>query len=88
MSDEEISRGHKAKLLLDEPLIKEAFDKLEALYKEEIFLTKVDEDKERTNIYLCYNTLTTVKAHLQEICLLYTSPSPRDATLSRMPSSA
>ena len=29
-------------------------------------------------------------AHLHEfrICLLYTSPSPRDATLSRMPSSA
>ena len=25
---------------------------------------------------------------LQKICLLYTSPSPRDATLSRMPSSA
>ena len=24
----------------------------------------------------------------EEICLLYTSPSPRDATLSRMPSSA
>ena len=24
----------------------------------------------------------------QIICLLYTSPSPRDATLSRMPSSA
>ena len=27
-------------------------------------------------------------AKLSEICLLYTSPSPRDATLSRMPSSA
>ena len=25
---------------------------------------------------------------LNELCLLYTSPSPRDATLSRMPSSA
>ena len=25
---------------------------------------------------------------LDEVCLLYTSPSPRDATLSRMPSSA
>ena len=25
---------------------------------------------------------------LQSLCLLYTSPSPRDATLSRMPSSA
>ena len=24
----------------------------------------------------------------RDICLLYTSPSPRDATLSRMPSSA
>ena len=27
-------------------------------------------------------------ARKQRICLLYTSPSPRDATLSRMPSSA
>ena len=26
--------------------------------------------------------------HMHMICLLYTSPSPRDATLSRMPSSA
>ena len=26
--------------------------------------------------------------HQMDICLLYTSPSPRDATLSRMPSSA
>ena len=29
-----------------------------------------------------------VLGHDKEICLLYTSPSPRDATLSRMPSSA
>ena len=28
------------------------------------------------------------KVHKKYICLLYTSPSPRDATLSRMPSSA
>ena len=28
------------------------------------------------------------KAHWMTPCLLYTSPSPRDATLSRMPSSA
>ena len=34
--------------------------------------------------------LDSVLAGLQEgnLCLLYTSPSPRDATLSRMPSSA
>ena len=30
----------------------------------------------------------TLNAGLSLICLLYTSPSPRDATLSRMPSSA
>ena len=30
----------------------------------------------------------TVLAARAGICLLYTSPSPRDATLSRMPSSA
>ena len=31
-----------------------------------------------------------LKEHFEELedCLLYTSPSPRDATLSRMPSSA
>ena len=31
---------------------------------------------------------TVVNTGLCMICLLYTSPSPRDATLSRMPSSA
>ena len=30
----------------------------------------------------------TSLAQLPKLCLLYTSPSPRDATLSRMPSSA
>jgi len=29
-----------------------------------------------------------IGSSLDKICLLYTSPSPRDATLSRMPSSA
>ena len=30
----------------------------------------------------------TQTLELTNVCLLYTSPSPRDATLSRMPSSA
>ena len=35
-------------------------------------------------------TVNTLEEHLDMlmVCLLYTSPSPRDATLSRMPSSA
>ena len=32
--------------------------------------------------------LPVIVMDLDETCLLYTSPSPRDATLSRMPSSA
>ena len=35
-----------------------------------------------------YLPLDTFILKLIEVCLLYTSPSPRDATLSRMPSSA
>ena len=34
------------------------------------------------------DTSTYPKLVLDRACLLYTSPSPRDATLSRMPSSA
>ena len=33
-------------------------------------------------------TLNSSEEGKKELCLLYTSPSPRDATLSRMPSSA
>ena len=33
-------------------------------------------------------TTAVIREVLEETCLLYTSPSPRDATLSRMPSSA
>ena len=34
------------------------------------------------------NSVYKKEKHHNKICLLYTSPSPRDATLSRMPSSA
>ena len=33
-------------------------------------------------------TSASLKKAYYKLCLLYTSPSPRDATLSRMPSSA
>ena len=34
------------------------------------------------------NIMKENQKHLEKICLLYTSPSPRDRTRSRMPSSA
>ena len=45
-----------------------------------IFIIRKDPKK-----YSRVKDLLTMK---EQICLLYTSPSPRDATLSRMPSSA
>ena len=41
----------------------------------------------RVNTFLP-NIIGTSDFKLSSVCLLYTSPSPRDATLSRMPSSA
>ena len=40
-----------------------------------------------TKDFLKSDPIGDVEAQLND-CLLYTSPSPRDATLSRMPSSA
>ena len=40
------------------------------------------------NIYLTVTYLDRPMIDMAYSCLLYTSPSPRDATLSRMPSSA
>ena len=35
-----------------------------------------------------FSTISGVKEDMADICLLYTSPSPRDLSTSRMPSSA
>ena len=44
----------------------------------------------RTDNNVCLGTSTEAYEIVNnaDVCLLYTSPSPRDATLSRMPSSA
>ena len=40
------------------------------------------------NVEALKKTIETKEAHYFSSCLLYTSPSPRDRLLSRMPSSA
>ena len=47
----------------------------------------VDDGKSTLIGRLLYDSKSIFEDQL-ESCLLYTSPSPRDATLSRMPSSA
>ena len=53
--------------------------------------SKVHERKQKGDLTLIVADLTIGKGPFVDTyksCLLYTSPSPRDATLSRMPSSA
>ena len=57
----------------------------------EIIITKLDQInfeafQEYDEGVKCY--INSEELDKSKICLLYTSPSPRDATLSRMPSSA
>ena len=40
------------------------------------------------DILAAYSNLKSVGGRVKHTCLLYTSPSPRDRTRSRMPSSA
>ena len=73
--------------------IDELFKKLKAENKKAFmpFITAGDPDLQTTTALL--KTLDAAGCHLVELgipysCLLYTSPSPRDLSTSRMPSSA
>ena len=48
----------------------------------------LDKVKARQKVLDAHEKKTGKKLDITKTCLLYTSPSPRDATLSRMPSSA
>ena len=73
-------------------------DTIEQVYKDAIndptLLSSLDVDEllntleNETNDYLENKTLDGITEEIYEGCLLYTSPSPRDRTRSRMPSSA
>ena len=49
---------------------------------------KIAESKDKTETKKLKADLTKLEERLKKLCLLYTSPSPRDRTRSRMPSSA
>ena len=53
-------------------------------------VTKVDLDKgdQLKSAFKKISPFSKIPVIIDHNCLLYTSPSPRDATLSRMPSSA
>ena len=51
-------------------------------------IAEVDSDKATLDLPAEESGVITLKAEEGDACLLYTSPSPRDRSLSRMPSSA
>ena len=67
----------KSEVFMDTPSKK--LNKANVLYSEGVRLTDIDTFKMGSLIFHMSKSAT---------CLLYTSPSPRDGLLSRMPSSA
>ena len=66
------------------------FDALKVMSEKNIGAVLVMEDEELLGIFSerDYARKVILAGRSSKTCLLYTSPSPRDATLSRMPSSA
>ena len=54
----------------------------------EIILEDMGKVKVNLTVSIPFSNFDGCNGRFYNICLLYTSPSPRDATLSRMPSSA
>ena len=63
----EVLRGEKAKLLLDEPIIKEAFETLKKEFQEAILNTKHGEDAARTTLWQAYHLTDKVENHLRTV---------------------
>ena len=58
------------------------------LYEKTNLFDLETEERAHKGIFLAFQYPLEIPGVNTNICLLYTSPSPRDATLSRMPSSA
>ena len=65
--DKQIQQGQRAKQLLDDPLLKEAFEYLAEQYKAEIFNTSYNDHDQRQVLWMAYNMLDKIKGHLVSV---------------------
>ena len=65
--DKQIRLGKRAEVLLNDPLLKQAFEDLLEIYKQEIFNTKFAESEKRTYLWVAYNLVDKIKGHLHSI---------------------
>ena len=65
--DQQILRGKKASILLEEPLLKEAFEYLSESYRSEIFKTSYSDHEQRQVLWMAFNMLDKIKGHLVSV---------------------
>ena len=63
----QVREGKRAQVLLNDPLLKTAFEDLLELYKQEIFNTSFTENDKRTYLWVAYNLVDKIKGHLHSI---------------------
>ena len=66
-TEKQIREGSRAQLLLNDPLLKQAFEDLLETYKQEIFHTSFADDDKRKSLWMAYNMLDKIRGHLQTI---------------------
>ena len=66
-TEKQIQQGQKAKQLLNDPLLKEAFEYLTEQYKTEIFNTSYNDHDQRQVLWMAYNMLDKIKGHLVSV---------------------
>ena len=63
----QIRQAKRAEVLLNDPLLKQAFEDLLETYRQEIFNTNFADDDKRRSLWMAYNMLDKIRGHLQTI---------------------
>ena len=63
----QIRQAKRAEVLLNDPLLKQAFEDLLETYKNEIFNTNFADDEKRSSLWMAFNMLEKIRGHLQSI---------------------
>ena len=66
-TETQVREGKRAQVLLNDPLLKQAFEDLLETYKQEIFNTSFTDDNKRRYLWMAYNMLDKIRGHLQTI---------------------
>ena len=67
MLETQIRQGKRAQVLLNDPLLKQAFEDLLETYRQEIFNTNFADDEKRRSLWMAFNMLEKIRGHLQSI---------------------